>query len=302
MDSNNQQVLIVRPKDMLIEPIEASLKEYLRDTNSNLTIWTYNDHNLAKFDIAAFVRQSKPSSVIYISTAGGPYLIPTAVWRSISEIAPIACLCYDASHPDYWHLFDEYHEASCFKTIVNMDGVKEWPAGSNDLTMLPPLSPVFFHDEDPLVDRPVRVGFCGGFPDGYRREVVTYLMGRRLLTLKPREGAWGTYQSYANFLTKCQFVLNTSMNSTYTKSVVKARVVETGLARACLLEQRGSYISNYLTEGIHYLTYGTPEEAADIIESLKPTGIMQEIANNLHKKIIEDHSPLKFWDTVYDKL
>ena len=81
----------------------------------------------------------------------------------------------------------------------------------------------------------------------------------------------------------------------------KARCIEVGFAGACLLETRGSAAQDWLTPGLDYLSYDTPEEAAYLVKNAGQDYI-QSCAENLHRKVMANYSPEMFWHRVFQRM
>ena len=207
----------------------------------------------------------------------------------------------DLSDPPWWPYLRDFRAAGCFDCIVNFDGNEAWPSGNRDLTMLTPMSPSFFANQRPLKDRLIPFGFCGGCGSPSRREIIDYLVEHAGLQIKPREEQYGTYARYARFMLECQLTVNVPHSGSDNAEQVKGRVLEAGLAGTCLLEHEASAARHWFDAGTDYIVYRTKEEAAMIARGLlENVTLMQETALRLQRKVIENHSPAKFWARVFE--
>ena len=122
------------------------------------------------------------------------------------------------------------------------------------------------------------------------------------------EETWDSYQRYANFYMSCQVVVDCALSAgghsgkgPYIRTL-KTRVIEVGLAGACLLELRGCALNRWAIEDVDYATYETPEEATDVYATLRanPSKIY-DMALRLNKVVREKMNPQIFWKEVFGK-
>jgi spore maturation protein CgeB len=101
-------------------------------------------------------------------------------------------------------------------------------------------------------------------------------------------------------LKRCRFVINNSMTANG-GTHVKARVIEAGLAKVCLLEDKNQITKQWFTPGEHYLEYTTPEEVIDIVRKLSEEE-SKRFSQNLYDEIKKNHSPQVFWKIVMQNI
>ena len=219
----------------------------------------------------------------------------------LRSIAPTVFLSGDLSDPPWHPYLNTFRKRGCFNAYVNFDGNDNWPHSAPDFTALTPMSPSFFANQKPLKDRLIPFGFCGGCGSPSRREIIDYLVEHAGLQIKPREEQYGTYARYANFMKECQLTVNVPHSGSDNSEQVKGRVLEAGLAGTCLLEHEASAARHWFDAGTDYIVYRTKEEAAMIARGLlENVTLMQETALRLQRKVIENHSPEKFWARVFE--
>lgn len=84
---------------------------------------------------------------------------------------------------------------------------------------------------------------------------------------------------------------------------VKGRVIESGLAGACLLENKGAPTDGWFTPGVEYLEYGDQFEAEQIIRRLEnEPAETQAIGDALRRRILAEHTPKHFWSTIFKRI
>lgn len=246
------------------------------------------------------VEEFKPDVAIYFGMAGGPLIPQPETLKAIRRKTRLVHILGDASDPDWWPLLNQYALHECFDCTVNIDGNPEWPAQEHDLTLLTPHDPRFYLDPRPLVERPIPFGFCGGYASPSRARIINHLIEKRGLVINPRNEQYGHYDDYANFMMSCRIIPNVPFSGPDHSMQVKGRVLESGLARCVLLDHEQSAAKRWFTPGVDYVTYSTPESAAEMVDYLQSIPIrMQEIADNLSRKVRENHSAKQFWDAVF---
>lgn len=244
-------------------------------------------------NIRKMVIEDKPDLILYAGPANGPKMPDPQDIRALKETCPIVNIICDGgdkgSHPG----IEAFQKAESFTLHVNIDGIKDWPHTEKDITTLCPIDMRYYQQE---FKKDVKLGFHGGNGHKDRRDVIEKL-GPHLLTGERNE-KYGSYADFANFMKRCQYVLNHAANGSNTGMHCKARVIETALAMGCLLEQKGSPIAQYFTPGEDYIEWETPEEIVSIVEKT-PESAREVIANSLHAKVIKQYSSLLFWGKVF---
>jgi len=293
---------------MNIEFVIGSL-EYIREPHWEIEIVRYDAYGEDKTNEIMIQKtlEYSPDIILYISTAGGPYLPTIKTFKTLRDITTIAQICCDASCPGWHPLIKQYKENECFDLIANLDGCENWPHDDKDLTLISPVDPRPYLNAsvnyDSFSSRPIHCGFCGGDGSQYRRDILYHLLMNSALRVKPREEKIGTYQKYADFMMRCKIVINMSLSGSGLSRQVKGRVVETALAGACLLEDNGSATSKWFIPGEDYIEYEGKHNALEIINSLYDNDItMFRCAENLRRKVMTEHSPKVIWNKVFSQL
>lgn len=249
-----------------------------------------------------FADALKPDLILYVATAGGPFLPSVGTFARLKNIAPVVNICFDAGDVGFRPLLEAYAEAKCFSLVVACDGCNDGPV---DLVSFHPVDPRPYAFNVPLEHRPIALGTCGGFPPGFRGSVKDHLMKHAGLVMKPREEKVGSYQRYADFMMRCRVVFDCAVSAGGEHGqgpfarTLKTRAIETGLAGACLLELRGCALNKWAEENRDYMTYETAEEGVDKAHYLADNvDVAKIMAANLHKIVTERMSPRVFYDQV----
>jgi hypothetical protein len=203
-----------------------------------------------------------------------------------------------------------YHQAGAFALQVAIDGSRKWPLCASQMTCLTPVDPAWFPDQFPHTARPVACGYPGNPGSGAgskRTGMLSALLSckpeGRLIDLRIRSNLPHTYESYCDYVSKCRMVLNIAHSGTEVAMQVKGRVVEAGLAGACLLESKGAPTSDWFRPGLDYLEYADQFEAERIIRQLahEPEAT-QAMGDSLRARLLAEHTPEKFWARIFERI
>ena len=249
-------------------------------------------------DIAA---SYKPDVILFCGIADGSRMPSAATFRTLRRLCPVVLLSGDLSDPPWWPYLDTFRREQCFDIVVNFDGNDSWPkCTARDLTSLTPLAPEFYMAPKPLKDRIIPFGFAGGYASSSRADIINYLIQNAGLQVKTREEVYGTYGRFARFMMECRVTVNVPYSGSDNSRQVKGRVLESGLAKVCLLDHVSSESRKWFTPGVDYIEYETAEHAAALSkELLADLDRAQEIAESLHRRVTQEHSPDKFWAKVF---
>ena len=296
------RLLWLTPSDMLLEPVHRGLT----DLGEHDVIFHWYDQgelppDRAMLDAADAIR---PHAIIYTSRHAGPTLASTSTFLRLRKIAQTIHILHDGSEELWKPLLHEYREQEVFTVTVNIDGNNEWESGHNDITALTPIAPSFYKNQRPLLERPIKFGFAGGYASPSRREIVEYLIEHAGLIVPKRNEKYGSYQAYADFLCSCQIALNVPFTGSDNASQVKGRVVEAGLAGCVLMEHYMSPISSW-NIGLHwdFRPYESKEECAKrVMALLNDFKTMIVFSTNLRQNILQSHTPAIFWPRVLERI
>lgn len=240
-----------------------------------------------------------PDLVLYIGSTGGPHLPSASTFWRIKQRCPIVAIAFDASDASWQPRLAEYHEYGCFSMIVNIDGNDNWPKTGLDFTTLTPINRHFYDNQRPLIERPIKFGFAGGYASPSRRTYIEYLQRHANLVVPQRNEQYGSYQSYADFMCKCRIMLNVPFSGSDNSNQVKGRVIEAGLAGNVLLEHVDSAAEAWFKPGVDYQTYETPADAAEQMKRLlDDPQEMKRLAANLQNRV-KHYMPKKFWAEIF---
>lgn len=287
------KVLWLHTGSINCEPILGSLEA---QAHPDYELWAHN--YFEDPDIIRAVTEVEPDLTLYLSVVAGPSLPKLADLRSIKNVTNFVHICCDAGCKDWWPLLEQYAKADVFDLTVNLDGNYHWPKHHNHLTMLCPIDPRYYNNL-PWEDRVIDLGFSGG-NGSLERRIILDELGERV-TQKPRDEQWGSYQAYADFMSRTKICLNMSSTGPNDAKQVKARVIEAAHAGCCLFEQKGSPIDKYFTEGVHYATYENENDVVSKVNQLfaNPERAKQ-LASNLSKEVQLKYSAHIFWKTVFE--
>jgi hypothetical protein len=293
------RVLWVTINDMTAEPWHRSLESL--SEHQIVKVWFGNPiFGPADDRILRAVKEFNPDAVIYTGyPATNPLAPKPETFYNIG--ARKIFLAGDLSDPPWQEFLLPFRQAGAFDRYVNIDGNPAWETGPCDITLLSPIAPQYYNDPSPLIHRPYRIGFAGGYSSPSRAVFIDTLRRSGGLTLHTRDERYGSYGDYAMFLRKCKMVFNVPFSGSDGSKQVKGRVLETAMAGALLLEHEESPTSLYFTPGEDYITYANNPTSA-LVKALAVYPKAQEIADSLRKKVVENHSPKKFWERVFDGL
>lgn len=255
------------------------------------------------YDLA---KEAAPDFIAYIGSRWGHQPSISTLARINEKIAPMAHICSDAADQPWWDLLREYHTCGAFSVQVAIDGSHKWPCAEANLTMLTPVDPALFGE--PLTHnlRGVRFGYAGnagGGPASRRTLVLCELLKHRALDIRIRSNLPYTYEAMCDYLANCRISLNIAYTGTEQHMHVKGRVIESGLAGCCLLETKGSPASYWFRPGVDYFEYGSAEEALAIVRDMRDyPHITEAMGLSLRKRVLDQHTPAKFWATIFDRV
>lgn len=256
-------------------------------------------------EILACAKECKPEIIVYIGSRWGD-LLSIAALRALREIAPTVHICSDAADEPWWDLLLEYDREQAFDLQVAIDGNRSWPLHETQLTTLTPFDPSRYPEKPkPICERPIVFGYSGnlGGKGSIRKEMMD---GMRALGLeiRPRDVTPGvdTYASFIDFVCGCRFIANFPHTGTQRYMHVKGRVVETALAGAVLVDQRGSPANQWFQPGVDYLEYDDAKHARQIVDhyAARPEEA-QLMADRLRSKVLSQHGPRQFWGRIFDR-
>ncbi len=266
----------------------------------------YDNQMLSDAAMYAQAKEFKPDFCVYIGSRWGKQPSPAMLAQVNSALAPMIHFCSDAADPPWWDLLQQYHYAGAFTLQVAIDGNKEWPLADACMTLLTPVDPADFPNGELRHEkRVIAAGYAGnsGGPGTGRQAILTGLLESELLDIHIRSSLPHTYKIFCRFMQRIRISLNISLSGTESAKQVKGRVIETGLAGACLLELQGSPTSDWFAPGTDYLEYRTIDEAKEIIRALSSQPqTTQHYADNLRRKVLSQHSPKQFWDQILERI
>lgn len=252
------------------------------------------------------IKEFAPEFIVYVGSVFGKQPSIAALAHITDKIAPMIHLCSDAADSPWHHLLREYHNAGAFSLQVAIDGSHKWPNSDRHMTALTPVDPALFPPLRPHAERAVACGYAGnqgGGPQSLRTILLCEILEARCLDIRIRASLPFTYEPFCEYLSTLRMSLNIAYSGTEATTHVKGRVLETGLAGACLLETKGTPTSYWFRPGLDYLEYGSAKEAIEIIRKLthEPEAT-QAMGESLRQRILREHSPLQFWTRIFERI
>lgn len=270
-----------------------------------LTWMHYADPNATENGLYAKVKETAPDLIVYIGSRWGPQPSIATLARITDKVAPMVHLCSDAADLPWHDLLRDYDRAGAFSLQVAIDGNPRWPGAEHGLTLLTPIAASHFPPSKPHAERRIHCSYAGnkGSEGGQRRRILTELMFENLLNVRVREEGPDSYDGYCRHLADSRMTLDVPLSGTEQAMQVKGRVIEAGLAGACLLELGGSPIITWFRPSIDYLEYATIEDAKAIIRRMaRDPAATQAIGESLRARVLEEHSPRIFWGRILERI
>lgn len=234
------------------------------------------------------VRSLYPDVIFYIAANEGLFNLRPGALKDMRNYAPTINLCSDAADAPWHRMLMEYKEKECFDLQVSLDGGRY---EAIDHTTLTPVDASLFEGK---VKKDIRCGFSGSVGLGNPRgEIILALEWLGGLTVRKRADS---YTDHIHFMKRCKMVLNTSWTGTGKKHHIKGRVIETGLAGACLLEYHESPIDEWFPEDC-YIKWRDAREAADLIKSLDDPTIAK-FAGRLAEEVKKRYNAMEIYSGI----
>lgn len=305
--SPKKKVLWLTTASMNIEPVMNSLAS-VEDFDLEIDHFMFEGLNgKGGLDEAILfeVQKSKPDVIFYIGAVAGPDVPLPATFNAVQKQAPLVHMVFDGGCPDWWSLLKHYREKKCFSLTVNIDGSHDWPKSDGDITILCPIDPRPYNRE---VEKDIRLGFYGSSNCDERREVLEALSGLGLVT-RERNETFGSYEPYADFMLRTKIVVNMAGTGSGKATHVKARVIESAYAGACLLEPKHSPTSRWFKPSPHrlgcpdydYIEYSSSHHLVEILNNLEEE-TAKAVGLNLKGRVLAEHSPLQVYSKIFYKL
>lgn len=270
--------------------IEVVVKDYfVSDVDNQITEWAAHH---------------QPNVIIWLGVCGSVNQPrPLTFWLLRKSGIKTIMLCPEASHPDWDAVIETFRTQESFDLIVNLDG-KAFPYGMTTLAI---------YDQRPYAKAPIPwaerkydVGFCGGvgFIGTMRQKLISHFRNVKSCIFMefPFTERCGTYQDYADFMMNCRVIINSAGSSGDKSKHVKGRVIEAGLAGCALVEEEGSPIDEWFSQGTYEL-FSHPVQAEMLVLDLLANPERAQVqATKLFLEVREKYSPQKIWAQVLPTL
>lgn len=271
----------------------------------SIAILPYDDANYVESLVMTKAKEYGPQLIVYIGSRWGPQVSILTLALLNAQVAPTVHICSDAADPPWWDLLMDYHTSGAFALQVAIDGNKNWPLHGVGMTALTPIDPAHFNGVKPHAERTISCGYAGnpGSEGSFRRQVLSELMFHHAIDMRLRVNDANSYQPMCDYLQNCRISINVSYTGTQASKQVKGRVIEAALAGSCLLELAGSPTADWFEAGVDFAEYQRPGDAIETIQRLSAHPEETEaMARRLREKVLAEHTPLKFWTRVLDKV
>ena len=232
----------------------------------------------------------RPDVMFYIGPNEGRGIPKPSTLKRLRYIAPFINLCSDAADRPWHRTLEMYRDRECFDLQVSIDGAKEAPV---DYATLTPVDGSPFGGK-----KDIRCGFSGSVGKyNARSEIIRALGWFGGLQIRERGR---DYQEHAQFMSRCQIVLNVSYTGSGGAHHIKGRVLEAGFAGAALLEHAGSPIGEWFPEDC-YFTYRDPVEAARLIKTL-PFDEVERRAQRLSEEVRAKYTAKQIYTGILERV
>jgi hypothetical protein len=254
----------------------------------------------------------RPDIILYISAWGSAFAPSNETLLKLRDMAPLVHLLFDGGDPPWWPILRKFEEEGLFDLTVSIDGNHDWPGGSDwqadwkiesGITLLTPISPAFYPEPTfAFSERPFPIGYAGNVGGWMRKGIVERLQQEELpFVLKLRD--FEEYASYASFLHHCRIIVNVPFTGSGQRKHVKGRVIETALARACLLEWTNPHLRDWFDPRSEFEEYDNPDHCLEMCKFLMgQIKRCEEIGHALYTKVRQEHDPSEFWTQVFDRV
>jgi hypothetical protein len=250
------------------------------------------------WELVDFANQVKPDAIAYVGALeshGISNPIPEPeVLKKLRDTAPMIMLCGDACIPEWQPELAVYQTVGSFDVYVSMDG-----SPSEQPNVIAKLTPIDARPYKPLpwAERDIFLGSNSGPGKGGEAGAVTDLLGTTI------PGYTQSSDDMAAFLCRCKVVPNAPESGHQGYDHVKGRVVEAGMAGACLLERTTPATARWFTPGVEYVEYAQMSEARNRLEWIRNNDAeAQQIAQRFHGRVVREHHPEVFWRDVMGRV
>jgi hypothetical protein len=280
--------------------------ESLKSLGHQVRMARYDLPGLSDEMLYSQVKAEAPDLIVYIGSRWGQQPSAVALAQINAKVAPMVHICSDAADIPWHDALRIYSQASSFSLQVAIDGSHKWPGSAQGLTLLTPVDPKAFGDPLPHEQRNIICGYAGnpGAGTGKRTQMLSDLLERKVIDqLHIRSNLPHTNEMYNRFLGLCRMSVSIAHTGTEAAMHVKGRILESALAGALVLETKGSPTSYWFRPGLDYLEYESADEAADIVRRLtNDPAATQAMALSLRQRVLDEHTPEKFWAHIFEKL
>lgn len=288
------------------EPATTGLSRFCRNQKMDFVAYRYDENKEAQFhyegevdhNIQRKVRELQPDIIIYSGPAAGKCKPRLETLKALGESATTIGYVLDGGCPDWHPLLEEYKQNDVFDLMVNTDGNPHWPKRDKDLTTWQPVDESFYQK---ALDKNIRLGFAGGQGSKHRQEAISRLKEQSGLIVAPRNEAWGSYQEFADFMSRCRITVNFPETGSGKTFHLKNRVIESGYAQCCLFERKNPITELYFEPEIDYMQYETLDDLMRRIDEISEEEIALR-ACHLAQKCRFEYTAEKLWNKIFSKI
>ena len=247
--------------------------------------------------IKLYVQAHEPDVVLLDEPCGGPMKPHPETLAWLKQQCRSVRVVWDATDTPWHGYLEAYKRDDAFHAVIAADGATDWPHREGiDWSFPTAVDPSWY---DVVGEsRSVRLGFSGSCGTlGPRKDILGNLQGDGTLKLRPRLEVLYPYSHNADFYKQCQAVLNVAHTSSG-RLQCKARAIEAALAGCLLFETRGSPTEHWLTPGIDYVEYDTPEDVRAFCNQGDFTEQCRCYGKRARAKVLGYDFPRMFWSAV----
>jgi hypothetical protein len=218
---------------------------------------------------------------------------------------PVVAIWWDTCSPSFAESVGPAIDLADVHVIADnpgFDSTRFGPAADRFLVLWPPCDPAYYRME---LSRDIPVSFSGQVA-AYRGARTRFVEKLRALpgavvAVGAGRSTQPPYADYVALLNRSRIAVNFSWS--VDRHQLKARVIETMLSGAMLLESRNPQTAAYFEDGRDYVSFDGPDEMLDRIRHFEDHPAERvAIAEAGRRKASERYSGQAFWQRVQDRL
>jgi Glycosyl transferases group 1 len=224
--------------------------------------------------------------------------------KRLDDFRPVVHLCGDGSDEPWWPLLQEFMDHESMTLQVNMDGNDSCPIANTvrGMITLSPLPPCPYQKHVHWEHRRF-AGTAGSFGSTERANLINRLKQEPDFHFFDRDPQNTPYDEMAAHLCGLKIVANIPTRGSGHGVHVKGRVIETGLAGACLFERANPVTARWFEPGVEYMEFSDPEDCVRLLQwAREHDSELQAMVRAFYTKVHDKHHPRVFWARVFERL